>query len=117
MRPKAALAILVAVVALIPILISYYKGQKSASHPEPPSAEEIAPGSPNSQPESRPVVTAPPASTTRAAAPRSERATPVLPGPEPPAASDKLQRLSQTRDYFRALAAGDRSAALQAVRA
>jgi hypothetical protein len=119
MRPRVA-AVVVAGLALIVALMLYYKGQRPLSQGESTTTGDIKPGASISQ--AQPVAKAPlapaPSSETQAGTPpRIERNASLSPLPEAPSGDDRLQRLAQTRDYFRALAAGDHTAALKAVKA
>jgi hypothetical protein len=98
----------------------YYKGQKPPAQGESSTTGDIKANVPTSQ-EPRPVAkVSPPISSelvTQAPVPRIARSTSRPPLPELPGSTNKLERLAQTREYFRALAAGDHSAALQAAKA
>src|SRR5690348_8660945 len=114
MRPKVAILVIVAGIALAALLIVGRKGQKPITQTDSPVPEEVKVSVPGSQTKAYPIATSRSVSTREIATPRSETSNGQ---PQAPSATGKLERLAQTREYFRALAAGDHTAALLAAKA
>jgi len=118
MRPKVALVIIVAGIALAAVLTLGRKGQKPITQDDSLVAHEVKASAPVSQAERHPVGPIQHASNREFATSHSQPSNAALAAlPRGPSSADKLERLAQTREYFRALAAGDHAAALQAAKA
>src|SRR5258707_3761670 len=113
MRRKVAVVIVLAGMAVMLIVAVRHQGQKPIAHAEEPKAD----ASEASVPISAAVKAAIPSVSTTQPVARPGRVRDVAPvNSEPPNSANKLERLAHTREYFRALAAGDHAAALTAAK-
>ncbi len=113
MKGKITIALILAAGVLAATLaVLHPPSQKPISAPQQPDTALSSAPPESPQPETPKSAAAPPLPAP------SEIETTVVPAPAdtPAAATNKLQRLTQTRESFRALAAGDSTSALRAAK-
>ena len=114
MRARAIFVLVIGVVA-VALAIATLRPRPKPARPEPPPAEAERPSRSFKEARKPPVRTPAPEPTTVAPSAKQATVSPA-PGEAPAAATNKLERLNQIRETFRALAAGDATAALRAAK-
>jgi len=114
MKTKAVFAFLVGIAAMVALAAALYLRSRSAGPPPPTAATSLSSNPAESLPERTTQETVAPA---RGISPQvSHRAVSPTPAEESLAPTNKLQRLAQIREAFRALAAGEPTAAMRAAK-
>src|SRR6266567_1897944 len=98
------------------VIIAVLLPRSRPPNPKPPQLDPATSFTPPDSPPPSSTVSEAESPSRRIAPPAGERSATHARGETPAVATNKLERLTQIRETFRALAAGDRTAALRAAK-